>query len=185
MWYCWKQSGRPLNCRDKTYSSIPNAQFWLLGFHELLRLDINHRSGGLLVYIKTSLSSRIVTKFILPINIHITPFEINLRKEKWLFASIYEPQSQCNQYFLDILGDLVDFYSQDYDNKVILGDFNLKPSHSSIASFVNNQNLFNLVKIHTCFEDEGSCIDLILTNRKYFFKNTCSFETGLTISCML
>ena len=92
--------------------------------------------------------SRIVTKFILPINIHIIPFEINLRKEKWLFASIYEPQSQSNQYFLDILEDLVDFYSQDYDNKVILRNFNLEPSNSSIASFVNNQNLFNLVQIN-------------------------------------
>ena len=28
-------------------SSFPNAQFLLLGFHEPLRLDINHRSGGL------------------------------------------------------------------------------------------------------------------------------------------
>ena len=33
---------------------------------------------------------------------------------------------------------------------------------------------------NTCFKGEGSCIDLILTNRKYSFKNTCSFETGLS-----
>ena len=45
---------------------------------------------------------------------------------------------------------------------------------------MNNQNLFNLVKSNTCFKGEGSCIDLILTNRKYSFKNTCSFETGLS-----
>ena len=74
----------------------------------------------------------------------------------------------------------MDFYSQDYDNKVILGDFNLEPSNPSIVSFMNNQNLFNLVKSNTCFKGEGSCIDFILTNRKYSFKNTCSFETGLS-----
>ena len=45
---------------------------------------------------------------------------------------------------------------------------------------MKNQNLFNLVKINTCFKGEGSCIDLILTNRKYSFKNTCSFKTGLS-----
>ena len=45
---------------------------------------------------------------------------------------------------------------------------------------MNNQNLFNLVKSNTCFKGEGSCIDFILTNRKYSFKNTCSFETGLS-----
>ena len=44
---------------------------------------------------------------------------------------------------------------------------------------MNNQNLFNLVKCYTCFKGVGSCIDLILTNRKYFIKNTCSFETRL------
>ena len=124
--------------------------------------------------------SKILAKLKLPINIQIIPFEINLRKEKWLFVSIYKPPSQSNQYFLDILGDLLDFYSQDNDNKVILGDFNLEPSNPSIASFMNNQNLFNLVKSNTCFKGKGSCIDLILTNRKYSFKNTCSVETGLS-----
>ena len=62
-------------------SSFPNAQFLLPGFHEPWRLDINHRSGGLLVYIKTSLLSKILAKFKLPFNIQIVPFEINLTKE--------------------------------------------------------------------------------------------------------
>ena len=124
----------------------------LPGFHKPLRLDINHRSGGLLVYTKASLPSKILTKFKLPINIQIIPFEINLRKEKWLFVSIYKPPSQINQYFLDILGNLLEFYSQDYDNKVIFGDFNLEPSNPSIASFMNKQSLFNLVKSNTCFK---------------------------------
>ena len=164
----------------KLDSSFPNAQFFLPGFHEPLKLDINHRSGGLLVYIKASLPSKIFTKFKLPVNYQIIPFEINLRKEKSLFVSIYKPPSQSNQYFLDILGDLLNIYSQDYDNKVILGDFNLEPSNPSIVSFMNNQNVFNLVKSSACFKGKGSCIDLILTNRKYSFKNTCSVETGLS-----
>ena len=104
----------------KLDSSFPNAQFLLPGFHEPLRLDINHRSGGLLVYIMASLPSKILTKFKLPINIQITPFEINLKKEKWLFVSIYKPPSQSNQYFLDILGDLLDFYSQDYSLEILI-----------------------------------------------------------------
>ena len=121
----------------KLDSSFPNAQFLLPGFHEPLRLDINHRSGGLLVYIKASLLSKILTKFKLPINIQIIPFEINLRKEKLLFVSIYKPASQSNQYFLDLLGDLLGFYSKYCDNKVILGGFNLEPPNPSVASFMN------------------------------------------------
>ena len=45
---------------------------------------------------------------------------------------------------------------------------------------MNNQNLLNLVKSNTCFKGKGSRIDLMLTNRKYSFKYTCSFETGLS-----
>ena len=56
-----------------------------------MRFDINHRSDGFLIYIKVSLPSKILTKFKLPINIQIIPFEINLREEKWLFVSIYKP----------------------------------------------------------------------------------------------
>ena len=51
----------------KLDSSVPNAQFLLPCFHEPLRLDINHRSGGLLIYIKASLPSKILAKFKLPI----------------------------------------------------------------------------------------------------------------------
>ena len=71
------------------------------------------------------------------------PFEINLRKEKWLFVSIYKLPSQKNQYFLDILGDLLEFYSQDYDIKVILGDFNLEPSNPSAASFMKQYFVYS------------------------------------------
>ena len=66
----------------KLGSSFPNAQFLLPGFQQPLKLDINHRSGGLLVYIKASLPLKILLKFKLPINIQIIPFEKNIRKEK-------------------------------------------------------------------------------------------------------
>ena len=82
-----------------------------------------------------SLPSKILTYLtkILILNIQTILFEINLRKEKWLFVSIYKSQSQSNQYVLDM-------YFDSQENKFILRDFNLEPSNSSIASFMNNQN---------------------------------------------
>ena len=112
----------------------------LPGFHEPLGLDVNNQSGGLFVYIKASLPSKILTKFRLPINIQLITFETNLKKEKWLFVSICKPPSQTNQYFLDIPADLLGFYLQDCDNNFIPGDFDLKPSYPSIASFMNYRN---------------------------------------------
>ena len=62
------------------------------------------------------------------------PFELNLRKGKWLFVSIYKPNLQNNQYFVSSLSDLLHFYSNEYDNKVVLGDFNLEPSRPGMLS---------------------------------------------------
>ena len=45
--------------------------------------------------------------------------------------------------------------------------------------FMNSENFINLVKGNKCFKGKGSCIDLILTNRRCSFKHTCSTETGL------
>ena len=62
----------------------------------------------------------------------------------------------------------------------MLGDFNVDPSHTRLSAFMEHYNYYNLIKSNTCFKGDGSCIDLILTNRKYCFKNTSSFETGIS-----
>ena len=121
-----------------------------------------------------------LSNYRLPPDIPAIPFEINLRKEKWLFISVYKPPSLNNQYFCDSLSELLDFYSSIYDNKVVFGDFNLEISHPVMLSFMNNENFINLVKGNTCFKGKGSCIDLILTNRRYSFKHTSFIETGLS-----
>ena len=115
-----------------------------------------------------------LTKFKLPSNIQIIPFELNLRKDKWLFVSIYKPPLQNNQYFVSILSDLLDFYSNEYDNNEVFGDFNLKPSSPCMLHVMNSQNFVSLIKNKTCFKGTGSFIDLMLKNRKYSSKNTSS-----------
>ena len=61
-----------------------------------------------------------------------------------------------------------------------MGDFNLEPHDKRLGYFLNSNNLVNLVKTNTCFNNSGSFIDLILTNKKYSFKNANSYETGLS-----
>ena len=56
----------------------------------------------------------------------------------------------------------------------------MEPKNPKLASFMHSFNLYNLIKSNTCFKGSGSCIDLILTNRKYCFKHTSTFETGLS-----
>ena len=94
----------------KLDGSFPNSQFLIPGFHESMRLDISSKRGGMLVYIRFSLPSKIMPNFKLPENIQVIPFELNLRKKKRLVVSIYKPPLQSNSYFLDTLNDLLDFY---------------------------------------------------------------------------
>ena len=112
--------------------------------------------------------------------IEIIPLVWDQRKEKRLFGSIYIPPLQNNQYFVSILSDLLNFYSNECDNKVVLGDFNLEPSNPSMLSFMDSQIFVKLIKNKTCFKGAGSCTDLILTNRKCSFKNTSSYKTAFS-----
>ena len=75
----------------KLDSSFPTTQFIIPGLHHPFQLDINRWSGGLLVYVKGSIPARVLTSFSTPADIQILVFEINLKKEKWLFVAIYKP----------------------------------------------------------------------------------------------
>ena len=121
--------------------------------------------------------SRLLTDHISPKDVQAIPFELNLRKEKWIFVCIHRPPKQDSQYFLENLSLITDHYSSIYDNHVILGGFNMEPKNPKLASFMH---YLNLIKSNTCFKEMSSCIDLVLTNKNYCFKHTATFETGLS-----
>ena len=156
----------------KLDASFPSAQFTLEGYQTPYRLDINNKSAGILVYVKSSIRSRCLSFEELCVSIQAIPFEINLRKEKWLVVSIYRSASQNSEYFLNSLTKIIDYFANTYDNQLILGDFNLEPTDSALMGFLDSNSLINLIKTNTCFKGKGSWIDLILINRKFSFKNT-------------
>ena len=158
-----------LIAETKLDASFSSAQFTLEGYHTPYRLDINNKSGGILVYVKSSIRSRCLCYEELRISIQAIPFEINLIKEKWLVVSIYRPSLQNSEYFLNSLTKIIDYFASTYDNHLILGDFNLEPTDSALMGFFDSNSLTNLIKTNACFKGKGYCIDLILTNRKFSF----------------
>ena len=160
--------------------SLPTAQFISPGYHKPYRLDITDKQGGLLVYIKSHLPSKLLSIHNASNDIQVISFEINLKKEKWMFMCIYRPPKPNSQYFLQNLSSIADHYSSIYNNYIFLGDFNMEPNCLALTSFMQSFNLFNLIKTNACFKGKGICIDLILTNRKYCFKHWFTFETGLS-----
>ena len=164
----------------KLDGSFPTAQFEIKGYYLPFRLDITNKSGGLLVYIKSSVPCRKLPCENSFNSIQAIVFEINLRNEKWLVISIYRPPSQDSLFFLNSLTNIIVVFANKYDNYLIMGDFDLELGNTILIKFLDGNNLTNLIKTNTCFKCKGSPTDLILTNRKYSFKSTSSYETGLT-----
>ena len=77
-----------------------------------------------MVFVKPPIPWSRLNDFKIPSNIQIISFEINIIKEKWLVASIYNAASQKNKYFLWYYTNLLEFYSTRYEKVIILGDFN-------------------------------------------------------------
>ena len=97
-----------------------------------------------------------------------------------MVSDINRPPSQNSEYFLNSLTKIIDYFADTYDKHLILGDFNLERTDSALIGFLDSSSLTNLIKTNTCFKGKGSCIDLILTNWKFSFKFTSTYETGIS-----
>ena len=68
--------------------------------------------------------------------------------------------------------------SYEYENILLIGDFNLTVKNKTLEVFMNTFVLEWLTKKPTCFQSTSpSCVDLVLTNKKKFFKT--SKEVGI------
>ena len=77
--------------------------------------------------------------------------------------------------------NLLEFYSTLYEKVIVLGDFNIEAENKVMKDFLQEHRFYNMKKQNACFEgDGGSCIDLLITNSKFSFMKTNSFETGLS-----
>ena len=166
---------------SKLDSSFSVEQFLVTGFKIPIRLDVTDKSGGLLLYARDKLPLRQLNCPVRKSDIQCIVADLNLRKQKWLVLYIYRNPKQDIRYFLDELTKIIDYYSSDYENLIIMGDFNEESSQTHMNNFMSNYNLYNLIKRPTCYKSsEGRCIDLILTNKNRSFLKTNSFETGIS-----
>ena len=95
----------------KIDASFPLFQFFLEGYHSPYRLDISLKSVGLLVFVKGTIPSRQLSLPKFQFRIQALPFELNLRKEKWLVIVICRPPLNLLSRFLESLTGTNDFFS--------------------------------------------------------------------------
>ena len=158
-----------------TETKIDNSfiinQFLIDGFSMPFRADRDKHGGGILVYIRESINARLLE---IHNDIEGIFFEINLRNRKWFICATYNPHKNLCKTFFECLTCSIEQYLSRYDNILIIGDFNTEVDNSAMQNFLLNFDLASLVKDPTCFKNptNPSCIDLFLTNRKGYFKNT-------------
>ena len=100
-----------------------------------------------MVFVKSHIPSRRLNDSKIPSNIQIIPFEINLRKEKWLVASIYKAPSQENKYFLWYLTNLFEKFEP---KKLIYRNFKQSDSEQFKLYICNSMSA---VRTHAAFEN--------------------------------
>ena len=147
----------------KLYDSFPSAQFLLDGFSKPYRLDRCSNGGEMLLYIRDDIPARLLSNSNKTESIFA---EINFRKKKWLICASCSPHKSNISNYLHHLSKDLDNHIGNYDNILLLGDFNSEFSEPCLNDFCDIYNLKNLVKESTCFKNPGnpSYVDLFLTN---------------------
>ena len=108
-------------------------------------------------------------------------FEFLVKTRKWFCIDLYKSSSQNENYFLDILSKVLSKQTCQYENVMLIGDFNLTVNNKNLRVFMNTFNLDSLINKPTCFQSANpTCIDLILTNKKSLFKNSNVLEVGIS-----
>ena len=130
----------------KLDESFQTAQFCIEGFSTPYRLDRDRNGGGILIYVREDIPTRLLTFHDFPYDIEGLFVEINLRKTKWLLFGTYHPPSQNDKYFFHHLGKALDTYSSKYDKFVLTGDFNSEEGESCLATFLCDYDAKNIVK---------------------------------------
>ena len=74
--------------------SFPTVQFLAEGYHKPYGLNVPQKSGGILVYINSSIPSRQLHCGNLNLSVQAVPFKTNLRKGKWLVIIVDRLPSQ-------------------------------------------------------------------------------------------
>ena len=109
-----------MTCLTLTYT-FPNGKFLIDGFNEPIRLDRNKNGGGILLFIREDIPTKVLSFETSPIEGFF--IEINLYKKKWLLCSSYNPNSNNIKNHLSALSVSLDIYTSQYEHFVVMGDF--------------------------------------------------------------
>ena len=119
----------------------------------------------------------------LPASVEGFFIDMNIRNKKWLIFAGYNPKREYIVSFLGHMGKSLDKPMGDYENLILIGDFNSQMEEDVMNVFCETYNLKNLISEPTCYKNVQSptLIDLILTNKPNSFQSSKCIETGISV----
>lgn len=179
---CFYNSKIDIICLSETWltADIPDSLIAIDGYN-IVRNDRNYsRGGGVCVYYRSFLKSKLLSAseiFVGTGNMSRTEFmflEIMHNTAKFLLGVCYNPpRTDCSEILFDKLSDL----SLQYQNVLLLGDFNtnFNTTDSRSERFKSCLDFYGLKCMNTMnthfFSGGSSLIDLFLTNNPEFVEN--------------
>ena len=104
--------------------------------------------------------------------------EFSIKPRIWLCVGLKKTHSQNENHFLNKLSLVINRLTCQYENFILISDFNMTTENRNLEDFMNS---LGLIKKPTCFQSKNlSCIDLILTNKKDLIKYSHVFEVGIS-----
>ena len=120
----------------KLDETFPAAQFSLQGFCDPYRFDRNRNGGGIMLYIRENIPSRLIEKK-LRNNSEYLFVEIDLRKKKWLDCCSYNPHKSSISTHIDFLRRERNLRSSNYENFILLGGFISEMTDTNLKDICN------------------------------------------------
>ena len=127
-------------CETKLDETFPSSQFYMDGFSLRYRLDRNPNGGGITIFVKEDIPSKLLTKHNFPMDVEGLFVELNFRKSKWLLFGTYHPPAQNDQYFFNCIDKALDTYSN-YEYVLLARDFNAKDDKPCLSNFLHQHDL--------------------------------------------
>ena len=139
----------------------------------------NPNDGGILLYIREDIPSKLQNS-----DLSIEGFfvEIRLWKKTWLLCRSCNPKKHLIANHLNCIGRNLDSQLGQYENFILMGDFNVEPNDATMKNFCQIYGCKNIVKDKTCFKNpiNPTCIELIMTSRPKSFQESEIIKTGLS-----
>ena len=105
----------------KIYMLIPTSQFVIQGFASPLRLDRTNTGGGMLLYARDDIPSKLLNISYVSSDTKCLAIEINLRKTMWLMICSYNPNKNNITNHLMNFSKIIDRNCSRYEKYLCVG----------------------------------------------------------------